>query len=103
MQSRTPYSPSEGTLKFLSSDRPRRIRRRKSSYPSTPSTSTAVPATERELGIGKGGQCQFKCSQKCHADLIEGETDAPPPLKKRIVSSTASAEKGEESVHAPCK
>ena len=50
------------------------------------------------LGIRKGGWHWFKLSQKCHADLIKGEADAPPPLKKRTISSTASAEKGEETV-----
>ena len=42
-------------------------------------------------------------SQKHCGDLVKGKTDAPLPPKKRTVSSTASAEKGEEPVYAPHK
>ena len=57
------------------------------------------------LELEKVAWCQFKFSQNlnCHADLFKGEADAPSPLKKKTVSSTASTERGEEPVCAPCK
>ena len=75
---------------------------RAATSPSSHSFNNKTP-TGKGPGIGKGSRCQFKYSAKHHTDLPQSKDDAPPPLKKKTISSITSARKNEESTRAPHK